>query len=168
MQSVPITTTVVSSNPAQARCTHTTLCNKVCQLLGTGRWFSSCTPVSSTNKTDHHDITEILLKVVLNTIDQPPLFSSPLFSKCHQHTKSAQSFDYKCIPISYKLGKYFWMSIYFETNTFDWNVYPVKQWHSNKFMWCLFLAEIVEILQNVKKKTRKQFVSNLNFSAILV
>jgi len=25
-------------------------------------------PVSSTNKTDHHDITEILLKVALNTI----------------------------------------------------------------------------------------------------
>jgi hypothetical protein len=29
------------------------------------------TPVSSTNKTDRHDITEILLKVVLNTINQP-------------------------------------------------------------------------------------------------
>jgi hypothetical protein len=27
--------------------------------------------VSSTNKTDHHDITEILLKVALNTINQP-------------------------------------------------------------------------------------------------
>ena len=27
-------------------------------------------PVSSTNKTDRHDITEILLKVVLNTIHQ--------------------------------------------------------------------------------------------------
>jgi hypothetical protein len=27
-------------------------------------------PVSSTNKTDHHDITEILLKVVLSTIKQ--------------------------------------------------------------------------------------------------
>jgi hypothetical protein len=26
--------------------------------------------VSSTNKTDHHDITAILLKVVLNTIKQ--------------------------------------------------------------------------------------------------
>ena len=26
-------------------------------------------PISSTNKTDRHDITEILLKVVLNTID---------------------------------------------------------------------------------------------------
>ena len=33
-----------------------------------GRWFSPGTPVSSTNKTDRHDITEILLKVALNTI----------------------------------------------------------------------------------------------------
>jgi hypothetical protein len=48
-----------------------TLCDKVCQLLATGRWFS---PVSSTNKTDRHDITEILLKVALNTINQPPFF----------------------------------------------------------------------------------------------
>jgi hypothetical protein len=30
-------------------------------------WFSPGTPVSSTNKTDRHDITEILLKVALNT-----------------------------------------------------------------------------------------------------
>jgi hypothetical protein len=30
--------------------------------------FSPGTPVSSTNKTGRHDITEILLKVVLNTI----------------------------------------------------------------------------------------------------
>jgi hypothetical protein len=29
------------------------------------------TPVSFTNKTDRHDITEILLKVALNTINQP-------------------------------------------------------------------------------------------------
>ena len=28
------------------------------------------TPVASTNKTDHHDITEILLKVALNTKNQ--------------------------------------------------------------------------------------------------
>jgi hypothetical protein len=27
-------------------------------------------PVSSTNKTDRHDITEVLLKVALNTIKQ--------------------------------------------------------------------------------------------------
>jgi hypothetical protein len=42
----------------------TTLCDKVCQSLAVGRLFSSNTPVSSTNKTYHHDITEILLKVV--------------------------------------------------------------------------------------------------------
>jgi hypothetical protein len=52
----------------RARCT--TLCDKVCQWLATGRWFSPGPPVSSTNKTDHHDIIEILLKVALNTIKQ--------------------------------------------------------------------------------------------------
>jgi len=37
-----------------------------------GEWFSPGTPVSSTNiKTDLHNITEILLKVALNTIKQP-------------------------------------------------------------------------------------------------
>ena len=54
----------------RARCT--TLCDKVCQWLSlaTGRWFPPGPPVSSTNKTDRHDITEILLKVALNTIKQ--------------------------------------------------------------------------------------------------
>jgi hypothetical protein len=52
----------------RARCT--TLYDKVCQWLATGQWFSPGPPVSSTNKTDHHDITEILLKVALNTIKQ--------------------------------------------------------------------------------------------------
>jgi len=33
-----------------------------------GQWFSPVTPVSSTIKTDHHDIIEILLKVALKTI----------------------------------------------------------------------------------------------------
>ena len=37
----------------------TTLCDQVCQL------------VSSTNKANRHDITEILLKVALNTINLP-------------------------------------------------------------------------------------------------
>ena len=45
----------------------TTLCDKVCQWLAAGQWFSLGTPVSSTNKTDRHDITEILLKEPLNT-----------------------------------------------------------------------------------------------------
>ena len=44
------------------------LCDKVCEWLVAGRWFSPNTPVSYTNKTDRHDITEILLRVTLNTI----------------------------------------------------------------------------------------------------
>ena len=52
----------------RARCT--TKCDKVCQWLATGRCFSPGTTISSTNKTDRHDITEILLKVALNTIKQ--------------------------------------------------------------------------------------------------
>ena len=48
----------------------TTSCDKVCQWRATGGWFSPYTPVSSTNKTDRHDITEILLNVTLNIINQ--------------------------------------------------------------------------------------------------
>ena len=44
------------------------LCDKVCQWLVAGQWFSLGSPVSSTTKTDGHDITEILLKVALNTL----------------------------------------------------------------------------------------------------
>ena len=50
----------------------TTLCDKVCQWLEKGRWFSPGIPVSSINKSVHHDITEILLKVALNTITLNP------------------------------------------------------------------------------------------------
>ena len=46
----------------------TTFCDRVCQWLATGLWFSPGTPVSSTNKTNRHDITEILLKVALKTM----------------------------------------------------------------------------------------------------
>ena len=48
-----------------------TLGDKVYQWLPTGRWFSPGTPVSSTNKTERHEITEILLKVALSIINQP-------------------------------------------------------------------------------------------------
>jgi hypothetical protein len=48
----------------------TTLCDKVCQWHVTSLWFSPGSPVSSTNKTDCQDITEILLNVALNTIMQ--------------------------------------------------------------------------------------------------
>jgi hypothetical protein len=35
------------------------LVDKVCQWFAIGQWFSRSTPVSSTSKTDRHDINEI-------------------------------------------------------------------------------------------------------------
>jgi len=37
----------------------------------TGQWFSSGTLDSSTNKTDHHDITEILVKGITGKHHNP-------------------------------------------------------------------------------------------------
>ena len=69
-------------NPFMARCTRYNICDKVCHWLSTGRWFSRGTPVSSTNKTDRYDITEILLKVALNTINHPTHLFMIWFSPC--------------------------------------------------------------------------------------
>jgi hypothetical protein len=44
--------------------------DKVYQLLAHGQWFSLGTPASSTTKTGHHDIAEILLKMALITKNQ--------------------------------------------------------------------------------------------------
>ena len=44
--------------------------DKVYQLLVHGRWFFPGTLASSTTKTGRHDRAEILLKVMLNTINQ--------------------------------------------------------------------------------------------------
>jgi hypothetical protein len=67
LQSVPITTNVASLNPAHGEVysihyvisLSVTYCRSVI-------FFHVL--VFSSNKTDHHDITEILLKVTLNTI----------------------------------------------------------------------------------------------------
>jgi hypothetical protein len=56
----------------RARCT--ALCDKVCQWLVADLWFSPGPPVSSTNKTDCHGITEILLKGASNTI-KPTIYN---------------------------------------------------------------------------------------------
>jgi hypothetical protein len=47
-----------------------------------GRWYSPGPPVSSTNKTDRHDITEILLKVALNNIKQNKQTNNLLGNTC--------------------------------------------------------------------------------------
>jgi hypothetical protein len=70
MLSVSITNNVWVRTSFRRDVLDTILCDKVCQWLEAGRWFSPGTPVSSTNKTDHHDIVETLLKVPLNNINQ--------------------------------------------------------------------------------------------------
>jgi hypothetical protein len=70
-QSVTITTKIVSSNPIHGEVysiQHYVI--KVCPWLATGQQFPPSTPVSSTNKIDRHDTTEILLKATLNTKNQ--------------------------------------------------------------------------------------------------
>jgi hypothetical protein len=59
----------------------TTLCDEVCQWLAAGLLFSPSIPISSTNKTDRHDITDILLKVVVNTINQATNHTSIMYLK---------------------------------------------------------------------------------------
>ena len=73
VQSVPITTKVVSFNPTHGDVYFIQhyMIKFVSDLRPVSSfllWLSLGTQVSSTNRTDSHDITEILLKVVLNTI----------------------------------------------------------------------------------------------------
>jgi hypothetical protein len=77
------------------RCTK--LCYTVCQWLATGRWFSLGPPVSSTNKTDRHDITEILLKMALNAIKQNPILV--------HSTNTVVYFDCKTLIYIYACGQ---------------------------------------------------------------
>jgi hypothetical protein len=65
----------------------TTLCDKVCKVT------CDRSMVFSTNKTDCHDITEILLKVALNTINQPiDHFTNMIFKvQCIYHFTKSQS-----------------------------------------------------------------------------
>jgi len=86
---VPIITKVVSSNPihGEVYSIQHYVIKFVWQWLATNWWFSQGTPVSSNNKTDRHDITEILLKVALNTINQPIiLLSTACRCKSNYHT----------------------------------------------------------------------------------
>ena len=68
--SLLVSTKFVRSRPAQ--CGVYSMQYYVIKFVVTGWWFSPGTPVFSTNKTDPHFITEILLKVASNTM--PLLF----------------------------------------------------------------------------------------------
>jgi hypothetical protein len=74
----------------------------VCQWLATGRWFSPGSPVSSTNNTDRHDITEILLKVALNIMT------------------SSYKRAYRVVTFLHKYSLY--------SNNIFWSLYWISSW----------------------------------------
>ena len=65
-QSLPILTKVVSSNPVHGDVY--SMQRYVIKFVRSVVFFHG-TPVSSINETDSHDITELLLKMALNTIN---------------------------------------------------------------------------------------------------
>jgi hypothetical protein len=71
-------TDVVSSNPTQVEVS----CDKVCQEFAV-RLFFPGTPVSPTNKTGIHDITEMLLEVAANTIEPNQTSLPPEYTVAH-------------------------------------------------------------------------------------
>jgi hypothetical protein len=90
VQLVPITTKVMSSNPVHGEVW--SIQHYVIKFASDLRWFSPSNPVSSTNKTDRSDRTEILLKVALNTINQTinHMFIIP---SIHLKTQICQNFN---------------------------------------------------------------------------
>ena len=74
-------------------------------LLLTTTRFSLVTLVSSTNKTDIQDITEILLKVALNTINQPTIASGIYFLNIKRtyHTPRVNNY----IPYNYAIFTFY-------------------------------------------------------------
>ena len=103
MQSMPITTNVVSS--IRARCI--TLCDEVCEWLSAGRWFSPGTPVSSTNQTNRYDITEILLKEVLTTTKpQTKPYPIMLKRKCNSRMNKCYKLCLFNVSILYNICRF--------------------------------------------------------------
>jgi len=84
--------------PFMARCARYNICLSV--ICDKSVVFSG-TPVSSINKTDRHNITELLLKVALNTINQPN-----------------QSFSLSHCIFSRSLIYGFWLSLWYLQNFF--------------------------------------------------
>ena len=103
--SVPITTNVVVRNPFLVRCT---LYNIMWYNLSvTSNRFPLGTPVSSTNTTNLYDITDILLKVVLNTI---PLALFLIWMNC-MVSKSARNGVFSSLQFNLLTSRNLW-SIY--------------------------------------------------------
>jgi hypothetical protein len=89
MQSVHITTNIVSSNSAQANCTQYIMWSSFSVTCGRSMVFSGYFGFLQQYKTERHDITEILWKVALNPII--PNLSTSTYKCVHSHM-SANTF----------------------------------------------------------------------------
>ena len=69
------------------------------------RWFTPHTPVSSTNKTYLHHITDRLLKLVSNTINQ----SIHLFGQVYMFVKPPNKFDSIIDKNTHKIKSHFYI-----------------------------------------------------------
>ena len=109
MQSVPITTKVVSLNPTHGEVY--SIQHYVIKFVSDLRQVGG-SPVFSTNKTDCHDITKLLLKVVLNTIT---LIINISFFSIHEQTSiifnTVQIKLFQIIPELIQL-KNLWQSLF--------------------------------------------------------
>jgi hypothetical protein len=72
----------------------------------TGQWFSPGPPVSSTNRTDRHHITEILLKVALSTIKQ---------TNEKKHIQLIISGSYGTVVVKLKRWRWQWVNLHVNT-----------------------------------------------------
>ena len=86
------------------------LCDKVCQWPAIGRWFSPSSPVSSTNNADRHDMTEILLKVTLNTIKQTNKLNASIFlimvpTNFLKMSRNFIHISFRCVTFFYRIPR---------------------------------------------------------------
>jgi hypothetical protein len=98
--------------------------------------FLPGTQVSSTNKTDHHDITEILLKVALNTIS---IFSLFLSKNC------VQKIFYEILVCTIFYGSF---SKHF-TKSSHWRKHQFYSWNNDIFVvvsWLTWLLPVKAVI----------------------
>ena len=144
VQSVPITTDVVSSYPVH--CKVYSIQHYVIKFVSDLRQISGFfpgPPVSTTNKTDLHNIAEILLKVVLNTTKQANNFEwkqtimwycdLPLCPSPKQHIK-------KLSPLN---GPFLKMSLSHENTR---NIWRMQIYRIQSFIFLLFNKFILQYL----------------------
>ena len=101
-------------------------CDKVCQWVASGQWFSPGILVTSANKTDHYDITEILLKVVKHHNPNPMYAFNPFGYKIvHNQLKKVLLVIYFCLFCLIVANRNMWPSRFEK----------IKKWRKQQSKW---------------------------------